>query len=273
MTDEFNSMHHALLYQKYPIKVSGMLQNIKKFLSLTVLSILTNTSLQIHVAHSDTKGVIELFTSQGCSSCPPADELATYYAKNPDYLVLTLPITYWDYLGWKDTFAQKEFTKRQYDYAKIRGDRSVYTPQMVINGYNDAVGSNQGQINSLLETQTLPVKMDISEKNSDLNIKIHESTHKGKGRVWLFLYQKKGTVDIARGENRNRTITYTNIVKDMRVLTDWNGDEMNLTLKKNEILKDEFHGAAFLVQTETKNLPSDILAAASWEFQEKDLKN
>lgn len=212
-----------------------------------------------------TKGVLELYTSQGCSSCPPADKLAHEYAKNPDLVVLTLPVTYWDYLGWKDTFAKKEFTDRQYAYAALRGDRSVYTPQVVVNGYNHAVGSNATKINALLSSQSLPVEVNIKSMPEDVIIDVGGFSSYSVGTVWIALIQKQGTVAIGRGENKNREITYTNIVREMRPLGEWNGERMVVKLSKADLMGNEVDGFAVLLQTKDKGLPSNILGAAMWD--------
>src|SRR5215213_8380181 len=86
------------------------------------------------------QAVVELFTSQGCSSCPPADALLTDLAQRPDVVALTLPVDYWDYLGWKDTLASPAFTARQRAYAHGRSDRQVYTPQIIVNGSRPCMG-------------------------------------------------------------------------------------------------------------------------------------
>jgi hypothetical protein len=101
------------------------------------------------------RAVVELFTSQGCSSCPPADKLMTELSKDPGLIVLTLPVDYWDYLGWKDTLAQPAFTQRQRAYSAVRGDRQVYTPQAVINGASHAVGSEKAAINQAIVSTRL----------------------------------------------------------------------------------------------------------------------
>ena len=215
-------------------------------------------------AHAGAKGVIELYTSQGCSSCPPADELAGEYAKDPDLVVLTLPVTYWDYLGWKDTFAQKKFTSRQYGYAALRGDRSVYTPQVVVNGYDHAVGSDERDINKLVKRGSLPVNIDISLVGADIKIDVEGKSPVSSGTVWMVLLQQSGTVSIGRGENRNRKITYTNIVKEMRPLGKWEGEAMTLQFAKPDLMSDEVNGLAVILQTKEQNLPAKILGAASW---------
>ena len=97
------------------------------------------------------KAVIELFTSQGCSSCPPADKLLESYIKRKDVIALTMPVDYWDYLGWKDTLASPHYSARQRSYARSRGDRNVYTPQIVINGTTHAIGSDRQAINRLIK--------------------------------------------------------------------------------------------------------------------------
>lgn len=215
-------------------------------------------------AHAGAKGVIELYTSQGCSSCPPADELAAEYAQDPNLVVLTLPVTYWDYLGWKDTHAQKEFTIRQYGYAALRGDRSVYTPQVVVNGYDHAVGSSERDINTLVNRGSLPVNIDISLTGADIKIEVEGKSPVSSGTVWMALLQQSGTVSIGRGENRNRKITYTNIVKEMRPLGKWEGEVMTLQFAKPDLMSGDINGLAVILQTKEQNLPAKILGAASW---------
>lgn len=215
-------------------------------------------------AQAGAKGVIELFTSQGCSSCPPADELAAEYSKNPDLVVLTLPVTYWDYLGWKDTFAKKEFTNRQYAYARLRGDGSVYTPQVVVNGYDHAVGSDPRAINRLLKRQSLPVDIDIQPAGDNVIINVGSLSTYEVGTLWIMLFQQEGSVAIGRGENRNRKVTYTNIVKEMRPLGEWNGERMALKFAKPDLMSEETNGFAIVLQAKQSNMPSNILGAAAW---------
>src|SRR5271167_569475 len=100
----------------------------------------------IRPAHADPRAVVELFTSQGCSSCPPADKIIGELARDPSIIAMSMPIDYWDYLGWKDTLADARFSARQKAYSRMRGDREVYTPQVVINGVLQALGSNRGDI-------------------------------------------------------------------------------------------------------------------------------
>src|SRR6476660_1327037 len=100
----------------------------------------------IRPAHAEPRAVVELFTSQGCSSCPPADQIIGELAKDPSIIALSLPIDYWDYLGWKDTLADSRFSARQKAYSHMRGEREVYTPQVVVNGSAHVIGSDRVRI-------------------------------------------------------------------------------------------------------------------------------
>src|SRR5829696_2954953 len=123
----------------------------------------------VRPAHAEPRAVVELFTSQGCSSCPPADQIIGELAKDPGVIALSLPIDYWDYLGWKDTLADSRFSARQKAYSRMRGDRDVYTPQVVVNGSRHVIGSDRARIEgAMTETKkadgvmSVPVKMSLS---------------------------------------------------------------------------------------------------------------
>jgi hypothetical protein len=125
----------------------------------------------IRPAHADPRAVVELFTSQGCSSCPPADKILGELAKDPSVIALSMPIDYWDYLGWKDTLADARFSARQKAYSRMRGDRDVYTPQVVVNGSVHLIGSDragiEGAIGDTKKTDavmSVPVEMTLAGK-------------------------------------------------------------------------------------------------------------
>src|SRR5437763_3986891 len=131
----------------------------------------------IRPAHADPRAVVELFTSQGCSSCPPADRILGELAKDPSVIAVSLPIDYWDYLGWKDTLAESRFTARQKAYSQMRGDREVYTPQVVVNGAVHVLGSDrEGIEDAAIRTKTeagvmsVPVSIKLADKQ--LNIAV-----------------------------------------------------------------------------------------------------
>ena len=117
---------------------------MKRRVALSI-AVVASALLSSAAMGAEPRAVIELFTSQGCSSCPPADKLAGELAQDPSLLVMSLPIDYWDYLGWKDTLANPGHTKRQRAYSKARGDREVYTPQVVVNGMAHVLGSDRSR--------------------------------------------------------------------------------------------------------------------------------
>jgi len=185
------------------------------------------------------KTVLELYTSQGCSSCPPADALFEDYVKRPDVLALTMPVDYWDYLGWKDTFAKRAFSTRQRLYAKQRGDGQVYTPQVVVNGLDHAVGSRKPQIEAAIvrtrkKLADRRIAASLEVQGDDLLITATESgaarNAPVKCRVWLAHIQKVGKVHIGRGENGGRDLRYYNVVRQMSPVGTWMGKDMTIRL-------------------------------------------
>jgi hypothetical protein len=186
-------------------------------------------ALFVHpAAAAPPQAVIELFTSQGCSSCPPADALAADLARRPELIVLTFPVDYWDYLGWKDTLADPLFSARQRAYAYGRGDRQVYTPQVIVNGTKPCIGSNRAQIEQWAGTEPkkppLPVNVTATERDGRVVVDIEASPERvATAEVWLLPILRSEVVSISRGENRGRTITYTNVVRGMMRIGEWRG--------------------------------------------------
>ncbi len=212
--------------------------------------------------------LLELFTSQGCSSCPAADRLLGEFATDPSLVALSVPIDYWDYLGWKDTLASPAHTARQRAYARVRGDRQVYTPQMVINGATHALGSDRAAIERAImqtdqkpDVMSLPVLMSMG--SSGLNVQL-QSTESGRpnGEVWLCPLAKAVQVSIARGENHGRTITYHNVVRNWLKLGDWTGSQVTWNIPISEIESEGVDAAAVMVQEGTREKPGIILGAA-----------
>ncbi|MGC1487826.1 MAG: DUF1223 domain-containing protein [Albidovulum sp.] len=170
--------------------------------------------------------VIELYTSQGCSSCPPADAVLTELASRKDVIALALHVDYWDYIGWKDTFGQKAFAERQRSYAKAAGEKMIYTPQMVINGQDRLVGQKRSQLESLLRGARGagdPV-LTVTRDGSRLRISATVSGKIPEGSlVQLVRYIPSATVAVKRGENAGRTIEYSNTVTSWEKIGTWNG--------------------------------------------------
>jgi hypothetical protein len=220
------------------------------------------------VAHADSRAVIELFTSQGCSSCPPADKLVGELAADPSLVSMSLPIDYWDYLGWKDTLADPRHTARQKAYAKLRGDREVYTPQVVVNGSLHALGSDRSAIERAVAQShgnpaTLAVPVLLTVAGGMLTVALPED----KGRhtaaeIWICGLTKAVAVSIKRGENRGKTITYHNVVRNWLKLDTWNGKAQSWSVPVRDFAADDIDRAAVMVQAGSVEKPSLMLGAA-----------
>jgi hypothetical protein len=203
--------------------------------------------------------VIELYTSQGCSSCPPADEFVAMLAANPRILPLALHVDYWDYIGWADKFAQAKFTDRQRDYARAIGSRTIYTPQLIIGGLDRIEGFAPEETAEQLHKHlavTSDVRLSVMREGDSIVIRAEaDPPLDAPVRMQLVRYTPEETVTIERGENAGKTITYHNIVTSWEGLGTWTGQEpMEITVP--------FTGdqpGAVIVQSEG---PSAILAAA-----------
>lgn len=171
--------------------------------------------------------VVELFTSQGCSSCPPADDyFLKHLAQRDDVIALALHVDYWDYIGWKDKFADPAFTKRQKSYAKASGHRSVYTPQMIVAGKDHVIGNHPKEVSALLrQHQAAPSPVQVSLRRNGQNVTIVAQSKQPVGQmtVQLVRYVENESVAISRGENAGKTVNYANIVNSWRIVGHWNG--------------------------------------------------
>ncbi|WDR04425.1 DUF1223 domain-containing protein [Devosia rhodophyticola] len=212
------------------------------------------------------KAVVELFTSQGCSSCPPADKLLTRLSADDDVIALAYHVDYWDYIGWPDTFGSPENSEYQRAYAKNWESSRIYTPQMVINGTTGVVGSRQNDVTGALSDAALAVPIDLRMGNDMLKVSIAGKAGAGKATVWLVSYATRSSVVIERGENAGKTMIYSNVVKGRHMLGMWEpetGAELKLPL--GELLQSPNSGIAILVQQEHGNLPGPIIGAAAIE--------
>jgi len=178
--------------------------------------------------------VVELFTSQGCSSCPPADALLGQLAQREDVLALALHVDYWDYIGWKDEFANPAYTKRQRKYASVAGSRTIYTPQMVIGGKDHVVGYKPMHVADLLAAhRAKPKLVDITleDRGGRVHVELAAVGDLPRGVVvQLVRFTAQSTIKIRAGENRGKTLTYFNIVTDLKQVGQWRGVG---TFKKN----------------------------------------
>jgi len=204
--------------------------------------------------------VVELFTSQGCSSCPPADALLGKLSADPRLIALSLHVDYWDYLGWKDKFASPKFTARQKDYAHHARDKMVYTPQMVVQGRDRMVGSKAGEVQAAIGAALAavrPTQLVLTRKGDVLMIAAAPvAGAKAPIRVQLVRFSPAENVVIERGENAGKTVTYHNVVTSWQVLGKWDG---TTPLK----METPVTGSAPLAVILQSDGPAAILAAAT----------
>jgi hypothetical protein len=225
------------------------------------------TSTPFSSADAAPRAVVELFTSQGCSSCPPADKLLAQFASDPSLVPISLPIDYWDYLGWRDTLADPRNSARQRAYSRERGDREVYTPQVVVNGSVHTLGSDRDAIEAAIAashksvlTMSLPVTMTISDGRILVSVSGGEA--RSLAEVWICGLLKSATVAIGRGENRGKTITYHNVARHWVKLGTWNGKTETWSLPIQDFGDEGIDEAAVMVQSGTVEKPSAIYGAA-----------
>ena len=207
--------------------------------------------------------VVELFTSQGCSSCPPADAFLTELRATPGIIALTYHVDYWDYLGWKDTLGGPEFSQRQYDYAKARGDMDVYTPQMIINGGRHVVGSQKDNVRAAIaeaRQQTWPVRVTLGENGREITVELGAGA-KEDATLWLLPLVPLMSVKILKGEIAGREIEYRNVVRKILPAGMWTGKPDRLVLPRDGVLAPECTGCVALLQ---KGKAGPVLGAAVW---------
>jgi hypothetical protein len=224
----------------------------------------------VRPAHADPRAVVELFTSQGCSSCPPADKILGELAKDPSVIALSMPIDYWDYLGWKDTLADARFSARQKAYSRMRGDREVYTPQVVVNGSVHVIGSDRAGIDSAIDATkkadgVMSIPVTMTQAGKQINVSVAASSQSpaaAHGEVWICSISKAVPISIRRGENGGREITYHNVVRNLLKVGDWNGSSGSWTIPLEAISREGVDAAVAYVQGGSRDKPGLMLGAA-----------
>ena len=216
------------------------------------------------------KVVVELYTSQGCSSCPPADALLGELAARDDVIALSFHVDYWNYLGWKDPFSSAAYTDRQRNYRAAFGLRYVYTPQIISGGTQQSVGSHRGKVLRGIEKARTAqqVKVDIGhpDKKTALVTIGAGKASAGKATVWLFAYDKSHTTEIQRGENGGVKLTNTNVVRAIRPIGKWNGKKTEISVPITMLGIDNQDGCAIVVQDSRTGA---ILGAADFPLMKK----
>lgn len=231
-----------------------------------VLSLLVGlvAALASSVAAAETRAVVELFTSQGCSSCRNADAYFVELARRDDVVALAMHVDYWDYLGWRDTFGLPENTVRQLEYAEVFGKRRIYTPQLVVNGAAEVLGSDRHGAEAAISAATLLVPVEMRAGSGTMEISVGARPRPGGVRtmIRLVLFSSVVRVAIARGENAGETIAYHNVVRAMRPIGMWDGAPVKITLPIDELMGNGVDGCAVLVQEDLPQGPGAILGAA-----------
>lgn len=201
------------------------------------------------------RAVVELFTSQGCSSCPPADALLKTLANDPTIIALSLPVDYWNYLGWKDTFGSARNSERQRNYARARGDGAIYTPQAVVNGLVPVNGASKAAIDEAIDqtSKTGPSQIPVRfwQERNTLNFALgqEEAGHAPReATIWLGVVQMSGSVDIKSGENSGKKLTYTNVVRELTPVGIWKGQPMQVQLPRAEMMQANVQKVVLLLQ-------------------------
>jgi hypothetical protein len=208
--------------------------------------------------------VVELFSSQGCRSCPPGDRLLKELRSRPGILALTYHVDYWDYLGWKDTLASPEFSQRQYDYAKARGDMDVFTPQMIVNGEKQMVASQRSEVEAVI-AQSRRINWRASLQMSDSSSEIVVEIAAGKGPVeatlWVMPVMEHTSVKIEKGEMAGEEIAYTNVVRKIVPAGMWQGEAQRIVLPKDGLMPKGATACVALLQI---GKVGPILGCACW---------
>lgn len=205
-----------------------MLRNLVNILSALLIA------APVSAAAEGNPVVVELYTSQGCSSCPPADALMQELALNPGILPLAFHVDYWDYLGWRDALASPAFTKRQKDYAHAAGERMIYTPQAIVNGDDRMVGSDaQALMSAIMREMSVAALAEIRLARSGGDLTIIARASKPFDRpveVLVLRFLPSTTVQILHGENAGKSITYVNTVTSLQHIATWTGrDALSLS--------------------------------------------
>ncbi|MBS0534704.1 MAG: DUF1223 domain-containing protein [Proteobacteria bacterium] len=245
-----------------------------RHLSLSLAAVCVSLAVTSPLAAGEPKAVVELFTSQGCSSCPPADKLLGSLAHDPSVIALSLPVDYWDYLGWKDTLALHGHANRQRAYSVARGDRAVYTPQAVINGVVHALGSDKSAIEKAIAESrsnakplSVPVSMKVQGDKVIVDVPAGVADA-ASADVWLCPVTGKIEVTIGRGENSGKALTYYNVVRRWVKLGTWTGKAESFSVALNQVqnanlpLKD-IDRLVVILQDGSADKPGLMVGAAS----------
>lgn len=243
---------------------------MKKIATMVGGAVLLGLSTLPAAADGVSPVVVELFTSQGCSSCPPADAYLGELARQPGIIALAFHVDYWDYIGWRDPLASPAATERQRGYTQALGTRYLYTPEMVIDGRQDATGSDRAAVSRLIRDQRaaapkvpLSVREQAAAEQAEdkYTINIPAFDFHGTATVWMAVFDREHTTAVERGENSGRSLRDYNAVRALRRLGSWSGKAIQIPVDMD---LTKTNGCAILLQADHQ--PGDgqgpILGAA-----------
>lgn len=210
--------------------------------------------------------VIELYTSQGCASCQPASRVLGEFAREPGVIALTFPITYWDYLGWKDAYGQPAFTARQRAYAALRGERQVFTPQAIVNGEPSMIRSDRASLERALRraraSSATQVPVRSWEEGDSICIDVGASALEAQADLWLLPVMRHRRIAIGGGENKGQILDYINVVRGMHRIGLWTGRAAHFEVPRHAARVAEADSYVVVLQGASEGRPSRILGAA-----------
>ena len=196
--------------------------------------------------------VVELFTSQGCNSCPPADALINELSEREDLIVLSLHVDYWDYIGWEDPYGSPQNTARQRAYAKSLGRRMIYTPQIMVDGRRDVMGARRGELQvAIAQARDQRKVVDLRIVADDGGKVIVPKGHRRAmpATVWLAVFDDRVKTEVLRGENAGRTLVNRHVVREFRKIGTWTGERLEIPLDLQASAAAGRDGCAVLLQS------------------------
>ena len=217
--------------------------------------------------------LVELFTSQGCSSCPPADAYLIELDKRADVIALSMHVNYWDYIGWKDPFASEAVTERQREYGRRIGHGRIYTPEIIVNGVLDAVGSRRRAVDRTIDEvqAAMPSQLDIEllmMADDSMRITVPGADFDGRATVWLARFDAEHVTRIERGENGGRTLRNINVVREMRKIGTWYGMPLDIDLPLSALIAADGAGNDGCVIIVQKDGYGRVLGVRKMAFSE-----
>jgi hypothetical protein len=241
-------------------------RTVAQRLALLILGVLAGSVTTARAAERSPV-VIELYTSQGCASCQPASRVIGEFAREPGVIALTFPITYWDYLGWKDAYGRADFTARQRAYASLRGERQVFTPQAIVNGEPSMIRSDRVSLERALRRARAnsPAQVTVKSWEEGDRICIDVGASNGadpQADLWLLPVMRRRRITIGGGENKGQVFDYINVVRGMQRIGPWTGRPAHFEVPRQAARVAEADAYVVVLQGSSDGRPAHIFGAA-----------